>query len=189
MRYAGFWRRLVASIIDQILLGLVAYLFGSVAAVVSLYLPSISQTKTDQFFNYIIFASYAVVGLVYFALFEGKTGETIGKRLLMLKLVRIDQPNRDGIGVARAVLRLIVAFFLQIFAGVNYILMLLSAQRRTLHDNIFNTAVVYDPKGSFAAFDPDKLPAARAKLTLFIITLIISFLATVSQILYFSGLI
>jgi uncharacterized RDD family membrane protein YckC len=189
MKYAGFWRRLVASTIDQFLLGLVAYFIGSAASVVALYLPPISQTKTDQFFNYAVFVSYALVGLVYFAWWEGKTGETIGKKLLNLKLVRIDQPNRDGIGVARAAVRLVVAFIFQIFAGVNYILMLIDKQRRTLHDNILNTAVVYDAKGGFPAFDPDKLPLAPVKMAVFVITMIVSFLAAVSQVLYFSGLI
>jgi uncharacterized RDD family membrane protein YckC len=130
-----------------------------------------------------------LVGLVYFALSEGKSGETIGKRLLKLKLIRVDQPNRDGIGVARAAVRLIVSFFLQLFAGVNYILMLLNKERRTLHDNFFNTAVIYDAKGEFPAFDPDKLPVAPVKISLFVVSLVISFLATVGQILFFSGLI
>jgi uncharacterized RDD family membrane protein YckC len=189
MKYAGFWRRLVANTIDQILLGIVAYFIGSVAAVVSLYLPSVSQPKMDNYFNYTIFASYAAIGLIYFSWCEGKTGVTIGKKLLNLKLIRVDQPNRDGIGVARAAARLVAAFFLQIFAGVNFILMLIDKHRRTLHDNILGTAVIYDTKGQFPSFDPDRLPATPVKMSLFVITMIISFLAAVSQILYFSGLI
>ena len=189
MKYAGFWRRFVASTIDQILIGFAAYFVGSVAAVVSVYLLPISKIKADNYFNYAVFIAYAAVGLIYFVLLEGKTGETIGKKLLKIKLVRIDQPNRDGIGFGRATIRLVVAFFLQIFAGVNYILMLLDKQRRTLHDKMFKTAVVYDAKGEFAAFDPDNLPVAPKRLSLFIISMIVSFIAAVGQILYFSRLI
>ncbi len=189
MKFAGFWRRLVASVIDQFLIGLLAYFIGNAALLVSLYVAPISQAKYSGFFNIATLLSYALGGFLYFSLFEGKTGETMGKRLLKLKLVRIDQPNRDGIGVVRAGFRSVFSFIVQIFAGVNYILMLLNSERRTLHDNLFKTAVVYDPKGDFPSFDPDKLPLASKKPVLFALALIISLLAAIGQIMYFSGLV
>ncbi len=188
MKYAGFWRRLVAITIDEFLLGLAAYFVASVATVIALYATSVSRAQSDLVSTYTTLAAYFIGSLAYYSLLEGKTGETLGKRLMKLKLIRLDQPNRDGIGVARAAVRLAIGFVLQAFAGVNFILMLLNRQRLTLHDKLAKTAAVYDPSGKFPAFDPDKLPEAPRRIALFVIALAISVLMTIGQIMFFSGL-
>jgi uncharacterized RDD family membrane protein YckC len=189
MKYAGFWRRLIAISIDEFLVGLAGYALASAVVVVALYVSPVTQAKYDSVYNYSVIFANILVGLLYFVLMEGKAGETVGKKLMKLKLVRIDQPNRDGIGIDRAAFRLIAASFLQLFAGVNYVVMLLSPERRTLQDALFKTAVVFDPAGKFPAFDPEKLPAAPRRRTLFVVALIISFLSAVGQIIYVAGLI
>jgi uncharacterized RDD family membrane protein YckC len=184
MRYAGFWRRLIAISIDQFLLGLAAYFVASAVTVTILYASAVSKAQSDRISVYAAVAAYLALSLIYYSLLEGKTGETIGKRLMKLKLVRMDQPNRDGIGVARGALRLAVAAVLQVFAGVNYVLMLLDKQRLALHDKLFKTAVVYDPAGKFAAFDPDKFPETPRRIAVFVIAIFLSVLTTIGQIMF-----
>jgi uncharacterized RDD family membrane protein YckC len=182
MRYAGFWRQLFATVIDQL-----AILIPSWFIPEAYYYAAVASGSTSDIARFnanILFLSLLAGFFVFYYVFlNGRYGVTLGRRLLNLKLVRLDQPNRDGIGYGKAAGRLFLfaigSGFVRVsaFAGVPVALgvvvdaaagaaifwLLLDERRRTLLDMIAGTFLVHDPLGKFPDFDPDKLPPAKTR--------------------------
>jgi uncharacterized RDD family membrane protein YckC len=120
--YAGFWIRLVAYIIDAIILGVVqAVLAGT-----------LGQT-TGQSIS-------GLVGIVYFIGMWGYMGQTVGMMPFNMRIVR----NTDGgkITWVNAILRFIgmIISFVVIFIGVIWVAF--DSRKRGWHDMIGGTVVV-----------------------------------------------
>jgi uncharacterized RDD family membrane protein YckC len=182
MNYPGFWRQALAVIIDQLVIlipaGLIpeAYYYAAVA-----HGAGVDAARSTADLMFIILA--LVFFAAYYLVLNGQYGVTLGRRLMNLKLIRLDQPNRDGIGWDRAVSRLfiflvasgfirlsvvagipvILAVVVDAAAGATVLWMLIDERRRTLEDMIAGTVLVHDPSGKFPNFDPDKLPPAKIR--------------------------
>ena len=120
--FGGFWIRLVAYIIDAVILAIVRTILVSAAGASAGLGISL------------------IVGIVYFVGFWGTTGQTIGMMPFGLRVVS----NADGgkITWANAVLRfvgLIIAFVV-IFIGVIWVAF--DSRKRGWHDMIGGTVVV-----------------------------------------------
>jgi len=88
------------------------------------------------------FALISLVGvLLYFTLLEGYLGQTLGKMLLGIKVIREDTGEVPGLGAAaiRTVLRLVDGLFGYL---VGFIVVLASAKRQRLGDMAAHTLVV-----------------------------------------------
>ena len=84
--------------------------------------------------------SFGIV-LVYYILLEGYLGQTVGKMLLGIKVIREDTGEVPGIGAVaiRTVLRLVDGLFGYL---VGFIAVLASAKRQRLGDMAAHTLVV-----------------------------------------------
>jgi uncharacterized RDD family membrane protein YckC len=84
---------------------------------------------------------YAVVVFAYFMLMEGYLGQTVGKMLLGIKVVREDNGEVPGLGAAalRTLLRLIDGLF---FYLVGFIIVLITGKNQRLGDMVAHTLVV-----------------------------------------------
>jgi uncharacterized RDD family membrane protein YckC len=126
-------RRILAIIVDSLLIGLLLSPFTLFATnsdgSMSTY-QTVSQTLT-----------YLVVFLLYFTLLEGYLGQTVGKMLLGIKVIREDNGEVPGLGSAalRTVLRLIDGIFGYL---VGFIAVMASAKRQRLGDMAAHTLVV-----------------------------------------------
>jgi uncharacterized RDD family membrane protein YckC len=119
---ANFGQRLVAYLIDLILIAIV----GGIAFAV------------DVTLGYIV---YIVLGLVYFAYFEGSgSGQTIGKKLLKIRV--IDFNTGGPIGFGRALVRYIARILSGVVCYLGYLWMLWDREKQTWHDKIGSTVVV-----------------------------------------------
>src|ERR1700682_6419953 len=112
-RYGGFWIRLVARIVDGVILGIpLSIVFGIFVALAG----GIASTtnSTDQNAQaavglgivavILIISTLAVIGtVVYYVYFWGSSGSTLGMRLFRLRLV--DANTGGSIGIARAIVR------------------------------------------------------------------------------------
>jgi uncharacterized RDD family membrane protein YckC len=157
-RYAGFWIRAVAQIIDGVILGVV---FGAVFF--ALYGPSLfaifrqaadagAQGKQPDptamtelmmpmmtsmwAFQLVAFAA----GVAYWAYFLVKFGATPGKMALGIKVIRVDGgPIHAGQAIGR--------YFAYILSGmilyIGYMMAGWDDQKRALHDRIVETRVIY----------------------------------------------
>jgi uncharacterized RDD family membrane protein YckC len=150
-RYAGFWIRFVAALIDGIILGV------SSSAVMLLLLgrafrpfvqvrPDATPAQALAAFGTILgaFALGAVVGEIIGATYEGffvsRVGATPGKMVLSLKVVR---PNGGPITLGRAIGRYFAKRLSSITLGIGYIIAGFDAQKRAMHDMIVDTRVIY----------------------------------------------
>jgi uncharacterized RDD family membrane protein YckC len=148
VRYGGFWLRALAKFIDGMIIGVpitVLYL----VAMFGFGMNSFVQPAGPPNFT-MLFASLGVqlglqlVGIVlnalYSVIFLVKYGATPGKMIVGLRVVTA---NGDRLTVGRAVGR----FFAELVSGmvcyIGYIIAAFDDQKRSLHDHMCGTRVVY----------------------------------------------
>jgi uncharacterized RDD family membrane protein YckC len=129
-------RRVLSTIVDGIVLGVVFWvmsmLFGSTSASGGQVGASLSGLASLVFF---------IVSIAYFIVLEGYLGQTLGKMLLGIKVVREDTGEVPGLGAAtiRTVMRIIDGLFVYLVA---FISVLASQKNQRLGDMLANTLVV-----------------------------------------------
>jgi uncharacterized RDD family membrane protein YckC len=135
VRYAGFWVRLVAFILDAIVLAVIAAALGPLAGT-----GTMVQTGTQVSFNYQASGLQTLVGLVYFIGFWAWRGQTPGMLPFNMHVVRAD--NGEKVDVVRALLRYVglIISFLVILLGVIWVAF--DARKQGWHDKIASTVVV-----------------------------------------------
>ena len=131
--YGGFWIRLVAYIIDAILLSIASGIVGSIFGV------NIFSPDPGNYSN----ASTGIsilMGLLYFALLESsERGATVGKMAMGLRVVtdkgeRLSFPNAIGRYFAKIVSAIILC--------IGFIMIGFTDRKRGLHDMIAGTLVI-----------------------------------------------
>ena len=142
MEYAGFGTRLLAKILDALILGLGAALIIGIAAAILIPLGTRNQGQAPVFF---IGFGLAVLVVLFGTWFYQiwclpKYGGTPGKRILNIKVVTAEGgPISWGRSFGR--------FFAEMLNGliplwIGYIIALFDEQRRTVHDHLAGTRVV-----------------------------------------------
>jgi len=81
-----------------------------------------------------------LIGAAYVGFFEGRFGQTLGKRLMLLRV--IDAASGAPIGFGRALLRLAGRLPSWAALGLGYWWMIEDAQRQTWHDKFARSIVV-----------------------------------------------
>lgn len=80
------------------------------------------------------------VAFAYFVLFNALRGATPGKRMLGLRIVRLDG---EPIGFAQAIGRQLADWLSKATMGFGYLLIALTPERRALHDYLAQTQVIH----------------------------------------------
>jgi uncharacterized RDD family membrane protein YckC len=130
-------RRVLAIIVDGLVLGVLFWvlslIFGTSSAEGGMASASLGILGT---------LLYAILAFAYFTLLEGNRGQTLGKMLLGIKVVREDNGEVPGLGAAaiRTVLRLIDVLPFAYLVG--YISILITSRNQRLGDMAANTLVV-----------------------------------------------
>jgi uncharacterized RDD family membrane protein YckC len=148
LRYASFWRRLAAFVIDMALCIVVVFPITVLAVVLSNQVPERDPQGTELVLAGVLLAivfgiGFAVVGLFvfYFPILEGRFGRTVGKRLLGLRVIKeIGTP----VGFKEAFLRRL-SFYFDFFA-LDALFILFTARRQRALDIIARTVVIREPK-------------------------------------------
>ena len=122
LQYAGFWIRLVAFIIDGIIL--------------SFTLALISLTTTDVVS--FIFLQFLARAVYHIAFWIGQ-GATPGKMAVGVKVV---MTNGEPIELGAACLRYFGYIISTLLFFIGFLMIAFSAEKKGLHDNIANTVVV-----------------------------------------------
>ena len=148
--YGGFWLRVVAVIIDGIILAIVqgmiqVVIFGSyfrsVARVEPGMRPDEAMAALAPMMAGIGMAWLVglVVGSCYEGFFVAKMGATPGKMALGLKVVR---PDGRPVDLGRAFGRYFAKMLSAMILFIGYIMVAFDAEKRGLHDMICDTRVV-----------------------------------------------
>jgi uncharacterized RDD family membrane protein YckC/type II secretory pathway pseudopilin PulG len=167
IKYAGFWVRWIAGIIDGMILGVVNVLLG---ALIGVALANAPQTTAVQ-------AISSVVGLlaswIYHIAMTNTYQATLGKRLVGIMVMSTKGPAltlgqiivRETVGKLLSTLTLFVGYLM---AGV-------TAQKQALHDKMAGTVVIYK--------DPNKKTTAWVIVA--VVACVFLFIALIAGILAF----
>lgn len=159
--YASWGKRVLAYLIDMALF-LLAYIpfiigaiyAGSQASTGEVGSTGSSATPAEQGF---FVGMMALTGVLFLAIFiwniclkQGKTGYTVGKGVMGIKLIKED--TGQPIGAGMAFLRyLLTQAISAVTCGIGGLIDLLwplwDSKRQTLHDKILSTVVINQPKG------------------------------------------
>jgi uncharacterized RDD family membrane protein YckC len=137
---AGFGSRLGAFLVDAILLGIVTSIIAAILGIEAFETSSIDGTRrftATSAYNLLQFA----IGLPYYVYLEGTSGQTLGKRLLGITVVRADT-LQPGIGLGRAVGRYFGRWLSAIVCLLGYLWMLWDNEKQTWHDKLAATKVL-----------------------------------------------
>lgn len=146
---AGFVSRLLALLIDVALLGAVLLVGGVIWYVLLFVMPRGLSSWVPQGLRWLmsLLAEIVIPGVAavivvcgYFLFFFTVTGQTIGKRAIGLRVVAADGGK---LSVRRAALRLTGYFLSALPFYYGFLAMLFDRRRRTWHDRLARTLVIY----------------------------------------------
>lgn len=135
---AGFGKRLLAILIDSVLIWAVSGMVGSLMGqdVFS------SQDGTISFEMTGLAALVLMLGpIVYYTLMEGgRSGQTLGKKLLGIKVIR--EGSGEPLGYGKAFVRWLGRIPSSFVFALGYLWMIWDDEKQTWHDKIADTYVV-----------------------------------------------
>ncbi len=138
---AGFVVRLVAFIIDSIIIGL-----GALIIRVPLWI--ISFFVTDAFWNQAILFNFSALSILlyllsvlYFVFLTYSTGSTLGKKVMNIRVVSVAE---EDLSLWQVMYRETVGRYLStVITFLGYLLVLIDKKKQALHDKLADTQVIY----------------------------------------------
>lgn len=160
-RYAGFFVRANAFIIDNLILSIIGALFlyvmslagmldlNAVSEIVNQYIDNPGSTDLvskalDLPGMSTFFTIWSIVQAIYFIVFHAVWGATPGKKLLR---IHVEMANGEKLSWAFSFFRFVASIVTQatlIFYGLGYLIVLIDPQKRALHDFVAQTRVVHN---------------------------------------------
>ena len=157
-------RRILAIIVDGIIIGLPTGLIAAMLGVVSSGGGEVSASLEGVAG---LFAALVSVALYfgYYVLMEGYLGQTLGKMLLGIKVVREDDGGIPGVKAAaiRTLLRIVDGLFSYL---VGFIAVLASAKNQRLGDMAAHTLVVASMRRRVPSFSWTSMPHSSTSTTI-----------------------
>jgi len=136
--YAGFWIRLLAYIVDGVILGVV--LGGLMVALTAVSFSFANQLPSLPLYLMPIQAALAtIVPFFYLLIPWANSGATLGKRVCGL---RIQHQDGGPLGYGAALLRLVGYLASALILYVGFLMVAFTDRKRGLHDMIAGTVVV-----------------------------------------------
>jgi uncharacterized RDD family membrane protein YckC len=146
LRFAGFWIRVAAYMIDQIIMTIVSVPF-TIWFQIKAQKALQAGVQAGQFDWGTYLANLGIssaiglgITLIYKVWFVGKFAATPGKMLLKLKVVTA---TGDRVSYWRALGRFGGEFVSGMACGIGYLLVIWDKEKRALHDMMCNTRVIY----------------------------------------------
>jgi uncharacterized RDD family membrane protein YckC len=140
VRFAGYGARLIAYIIDGIVLAIVVSVV-SIALLAILAAAAANDSATVAGLTAVVWIlAVLIISLLYFPYFWANGGATPGMRLFHIRVVR----DADGgpVGWGAAILRLIGFWINSITLYLGYVWIFIDKRRRGWHDLIAGTVVI-----------------------------------------------
>ncbi|MBN2053131.1 RDD family protein [Candidatus Woesearchaeota archaeon] len=135
--YAGFWRRLLAYIIDVCLLTCAFLIVGFLITIIDLFISGYPNTD----FNGILFKiTLLLIGWLYYAFMESSDKQaTLGKMALGLKVV--DEEGKQ-ISFWRATGRFWAKYLSSLILYIGFLMILWTEKKQGLHDELASCLVI-----------------------------------------------
>jgi len=136
---AGFWVRLLAFLIDQIILSTVGIVLLLLISNLTLGDYLASTIDIEAAFPWTEYLIIFALEVTYWTYTIGTWGRTAGKALLRIKVVRADGSR---VGYLRSFARYLAYFISWFTLGIGFLAIPLTPQKTGLHDLICNTRVI-----------------------------------------------
>lgn len=145
-RYAGFWIRFGAKIIDIIILTVVTY---AISFILGIFFDVSSMTIDPENpvipEGYFLMAGIQAIIIIairacYSTYLIGRFGATVGKMACGLKVIT---PSGGRVSYPRALGRFFAEWISVIIIYIGYIMVAFDSEKRALHDRICSTRVIY----------------------------------------------
>jgi len=126
MNYAGFWIRFVAALLDSVIIVALSVIVATVFAVIKLaVVGSLAQL---------------VLAIGYYVWFQSRTGQTLGKKVMKIKVVNATGATPSlGTFALREILGKLAS---GLILGIGYLMVAWDSKKQGLHDKIASTYVV-----------------------------------------------
>jgi uncharacterized RDD family membrane protein YckC/type II secretory pathway pseudopilin PulG len=144
VKYAGFWIRFVAFMVDSLILApvniIVGFTIGFIIGFV-LGLTGQAQHSSDLFFRILGLSIDIVVPWIYFSLMTYYNGATLGK---MLVGITVKSEDLGRLSFGRVLIRETVGKLVsEIILFIGYIIAGVTQKKQALHDMLAKSVVVY----------------------------------------------
>lgn len=142
VEYAGFLIRVLAYLMDQVMVWLTLVmlgLIGYIAIETGAFLVGFSSEELRLMFSPLIFTCCLATYAIYYTFYHGYYGQTLGKILLGLKVIRT---NGEDLSYSVAFKRFLGYFASSFFFGFGYLMPIFTKRRQALHDKIADTVVI-----------------------------------------------
>ncbi|WP_228548256.1 RDD family protein [Sporosarcina obsidiansis] len=136
-KYAGFWVRLWAFLIDLLLVTSISGIF--VKPIFRLLDVAISKPFAFLFSPYKVAALLLL--LLYFILMTKWAGQTVGKMILGIRVVKLNGQKLDW---STVLFREGIGRFISQMLWIPYLLVLFTPQKSALHDLFADTTVIHE---------------------------------------------
>jgi uncharacterized RDD family membrane protein YckC len=153
-KFAGFWRRLVAYVIDSVIINIIflalllvvtfALFAGTSDGENDIRFSALMNQESLSLLGLVLISFYVVLSIVYFTYFHGINGRTPGKMLLGLQVLSTGGTEIGfGISFLRAVGYLVSSIFC-----IGFIWAAFDRKKQSWHDKIAATVVIIRPQES-----------------------------------------
>ncbi len=151
-KFAGFWRRLLAYTIDNIIIGMIfsflslvilaGYIFGSLSANDRSWIAELTHPSRLSFMTLLETILLIAISIFYFTFFHGVKGRTPGKMLLGLQVLSTEgTPLGFGIAFLRS-----VGYMVSSILCLGFIWAAFDRRKQGWHDKIAGTVVIILPR-------------------------------------------
>lgn len=135
--YAGFWIRVVANIVDNLLIFIVVFLVGMILGVLGIFNPqNFNSSANFTLWELLINLSIAVFVIVCWIKYAG----TPAKRLFGLKVLNATTGERLSVG--QAIIRYLGYILAAVFLLLGFIWVAFDKRKQGWHDKLANSVVV-----------------------------------------------
>jgi uncharacterized RDD family membrane protein YckC len=144
MNYAGFFTRFFALLIDQIAMGILAFLvsliFGGCASASAAAQSDLVSVITGTV-ALVTWGALLIFQFLYFGYFWSRDGQSVGMKLLNIRVIR--QTEGEGLSFWRAGFRGTLGYAISgLIFGLGFIWAAFDGNQETWHDKVFDTWVV-----------------------------------------------
>jgi len=144
IKYAGFWIRYVANIIDGFLIGILFFIIGIIIGIIIIAVNGLEAVKgfhLSKGADIAVRIIGMVVGWIYFVWMTKKYQATLGKKAVGIKVM---SDKSEELTLGRVILRETIGKLISaIILYIGYIMVGFTKRKQALHDKIAGTVVVY----------------------------------------------
>jgi uncharacterized RDD family membrane protein YckC len=146
MNYVGFGPRLVALLVDGLIIGIINWVLnlillgGAAAGTAATGADTTSAAAAFTGAGLMGTGLSLVISILYWVVYQGQTGQTVGKKIMGIKVVTSSgkTPSMGTLFLRETIGKFVSSLIL----GIGYLMILWDEKKQGLHDKIASTYVV-----------------------------------------------